>query len=175
MAGETAGQVDAASAQESGPCVTVESTMPAWESSNNAQRLSHNAPGATHGLLNVLGNVGLPGYPVLSFASLSSYLVFVLCSSLLSRPLPFLSHYPRFFPRLLRPSKSTTVEARTPRLGKRHPSRQGSRETSSRCRYTPASHACAREVDGRPPGIAERDKSLRGGRGRHRVKVTGRP
>lgn len=52
-------QVDAASAQESGPCVTGKHN--AWESSNNAQRLSHNAPGGSperERASNVLGNVG---------------------------------------------------------------------------------------------------------------------
>lgn len=42
------GQVDAASAQESGPMCITEKHV-AWESSNNAQRLLHNVPGATRG------------------------------------------------------------------------------------------------------------------------------
>lgn len=63
-------QVDAASAQESGPCVTGKHN--AWESSNNAQRLSHNAPGGSperERASNVLGNVGTtnPSRPCILF------------------------------------------------------------------------------------------------------------
>lgn len=138
VARETAGQVDAASAQESGPCVTVESTMPAWESSNNAQRLSHNAPGATRGLQRAREHRATR-LSRLSSASLSSSCIRPRLVRLLSRP-----SSPPFFL-----SSSSAVEVDgcrgglSSRLGERHPSRQGPRETSSRCPCMLATHACA--------------------------------
>lgn len=55
------GQVNAVSTQESGPVYTEKHNV--WESSNNAQRPSHNAPGASRGS-GLLGNhVGRRAHP----------------------------------------------------------------------------------------------------------------
>lgn len=109
------GQVDAASvsAQESGPHVTVRKHN-GWESSNNAQRLSHNAPRGqlANGLLQrARDHVGPRVYPVIlppvlltrfrPHVAISFFFFFFFALSLSF----FLS--PALFPVTFSPSKST--------------------------------------------------------------------